>query len=157
LVLLHAPSKALADDDKSWVGERIVLKKAGVRIGHSDAAGWQVYVAELTDVAYDVLDQKDGWLLVHQGSVQDWLDREQALLPQDAIAFFTDRIRLDNKDALAFAHRGRAWQERGDLERALRDLNEAVRLNPNNPAWLRGRGFVYDELKDYDQAIRDYT
>jgi tetratricopeptide (TPR) repeat protein len=116
-----------------------------------------VYVAELTDVVYTVLDEKDGWLLVRHGSAQGWLAREQALLPEDAVSFFTERIRLDSKDAIAFAHRGRAWQERGDLERALRDLNEAVRLSPDNSAWLRARGLVYDELKDYDRAIRDYS
>jgi tetratricopeptide (TPR) repeat protein len=134
-----------------------VTKQAGIRIGHTDAAGWQVYVAELTDVVYTVLDQKDGWLLVRHGSVQGWFDREQALLPEDAISFFTQRIRLNSKDALAFAHRGRAWQERGDLERALQDLNEAIRLAPYNPAWLRARGLVYEELKDHDRAIGDYT
>jgi tetratricopeptide (TPR) repeat protein len=157
IAALSAPNPALGDDAQSWVGERIVVKKAGVRIGHTDALGRQVYVAELTDVVYTVLDEMNDWLLVRHGGAQGWLDREQALLPEDAVSFFTDRIRVDNKDALSFAHRGRARQERGDLERALRDLNEAVRLSPNNPGWLRARGLVYHELKDSERALGDYT
>jgi tetratricopeptide (TPR) repeat protein len=154
---LFVSIESFGGDEHSWAGERIVTKREGLRIGHTDAAGWQVYVAELTDMVYTVTDEKDGWLLVRHGGAEGWLDKQQALLLDDAASFFAERIRLDMRDALAFAHRGRARQENGELERALGDLNEAIRLDPNNPAWLRARGLVYDELKDHDRAIRDYT
>jgi tetratricopeptide (TPR) repeat protein len=151
------PNPAIADGNESWVGERIMTKKAGLRIGHTNPVGWQVYVGELTDMVYTVLDEKDGWLYVRQGGVEGWFAKDQAVLLGEAVSYFADRIRIDNKDALAFAHRGRARKEQGEFEKALRDLNEAIRLNPNNAAWFRARGSVYDELQEYDRAMRDYS
>jgi tetratricopeptide (TPR) repeat protein len=153
---LLLPTAALADDSASWVGKRIMLKKTGVRIGHSDDAGRQIYLGELTDLVYTVLREDDTWLNVRHRGVEGWFDREHTVLLDDALAYFAERIRANNKDAFAFAHRGRAWQEEGELERALKDFNDAVRLDPDNAVWYRGRGAVYDELEEYDRAIRDY-
>ncbi|HEY1859032.1 MAG TPA: tetratricopeptide repeat protein [Gemmataceae bacterium] len=155
-VFAHPPG-AFADDNTPWVGQRIMIKKAGVRIGYSDDAGRQIYVAELTDLVYTVLKEEDTWLEVRHRGVQGWFDREHAILLDDALAFFAERIRAKNGDAFTFAHRGRAWQEEGELERALRDLNEAIRLDPNTAAWFSNRGGVYDELEEYDRALRDYS
>jgi tetratricopeptide (TPR) repeat protein len=150
------PAVAHADGNDSWVGQQIVLKKPGVRIGYSDDAGKQVYVAELTDLVYTVLKEEDTWLEVRHRGVQGWFDREQAVLLEDALDFFAQRIRANNADAFALAHRGRAWQEEGESERALRDLNEAIRLDSNTAAWFSARGGVYHDLEENDRAIRDY-
>jgi tetratricopeptide (TPR) repeat protein len=155
-VFVH-PRGAFADDNNSWIGQRIMIKKPGVRIGHSDDAGRQIYVAELTDLVYTVLKEEDTWLEVRHRGVQGWFDREQAVLLDDALAYFAERIRAKNADAFTFAHRGRAWQEEGELERALRDLNEAIRLDPNSAVSFSSRGGVYDELEEYDRALRDYS
>jgi tetratricopeptide (TPR) repeat protein len=150
------PTVAVAQDNGSWVGQRIMIIKPGVRIGHSDDFGRQVYVAELADLVYTVLREEDTWLSVRHRSVEGWFDREQAVLLDDALSYFAERVRANNKDAFAFAHRGRAWQEEGEPERALRDLNEAIRLDADTAAWFSARGRVYEELEEYDRAIRDY-
>jgi tetratricopeptide (TPR) repeat protein len=36
-------------------------------------------------------------------------------------------------------------------------LDEAIRLDPFSSAWFSNRGLVYDELQEYDLAIRDYS
>ena len=161
---LFLPAAALAEDNGSWVGTRIMTRTPGVMIGHSE---WisrlffsrQVYVAdaELTDMVYTVLHEQDGWLHVRHRGVEGWLPKEQAVLVQDATAYFTQRIRANGEDAFALAHRGRAWKEEGESERALQDLNEAIRLNPSTAAWFSTRGMVYEALQEYDQAIRDYS
>jgi tetratricopeptide (TPR) repeat protein len=56
----------------------------------------------------------------------------------------------------AIANRGLAYRQKGQLDRALEDFNEAVRLNPNNPNNYNFRGTCYDALKQYDRAIQDY-
>ena len=153
---LFLPPSALADDNASWAGERVMTRTAGVRIGHTDDFGRHVFVAELTDVVYTVLGEQDGWLQVRHRGIEDWFQKAQAVLLDDAIAYFSQRLRANNRDAFALAHRGRAWKEEGELERALEDLNAAIRLDPYASAWLRNRGMVYKELQELDRAIRDF-
>jgi tetratricopeptide (TPR) repeat protein len=162
--ILLPPAAARGDDNDSWVGERIMTRMPGVTIGHS---GWvsgllfsrQVYVAdaELTDMVYTVLREQDGWLAVRQRGVEGWLPKEQAVLLQDAVAYFTQRLRANGEDAFALGHRGSAWREQGESEKALADLNEAIRLDPSTAAWYSNRGMVYEELQEYDDAIADYS
>jgi tetratricopeptide (TPR) repeat protein len=45
----------------------------------------------------------------------------------------------------------------GDLKGALQDVNQALRLDPNNPAAYAVRGGVYAGLGNYKQAIADST
>jgi tetratricopeptide (TPR) repeat protein len=83
--------------------------------------------------------------------------------------------------ALAYAHRGRAWQEKGELGRALLDYDEAIRIASEvdeprfgplvlrrfvgrrvltltpQASWFRSRGIVYDSKREPDKAIRELT
>ena len=151
---LFLPSPALGDED-SWEGRRIMPANPGTRIGHTEPDGQQVYVAELTDLVYTVGKDQNGWLHLRHRGVADWLWKGQAVLLADAIDYFGQRIRTDRTDAHAFAHRGRAWQEEGEPERALRDLTEALRLQRKNTAWWRTRAAIYDDLREQDEALAD--
>ena len=146
----------LADEAPAWTGQRILTTSAGVRIGHTDQFGRPVYLAELTDVVYRVQQEQNGWLLVRHRGTPGWLAKRQAVRLEDAVRYFTDRIQAGGRDALAFAHRGRAMQETGQLERALDDFDEAIHSDPQHAAWYCGRALVYAELRDFDRAIRDY-
>ena len=154
---VFVPTTSLADDDDSWAGRRIMTKVPGTLIGHGDRFGRSIYVAELTDLVYTVRSERNGWLLVRHRGVEGWLYKDQAILLEDAVSYFSMRIRANNGDALALAFRGRAWKEEGELERGLKDLNEAIRLDPFSALAYGNRGLVYDELQEYDNAIRDYT
>jgi tetratricopeptide (TPR) repeat protein len=154
--VFFAPAASFADDSGSWAGQKIMTKMPGTLIGHTNLFGRHVYVAELTDLVYTVQREQDGWVHLRQRGVEGWLYKEQAVLLEDAIAYFSLRIRANNQDAFAFAYRGRAWKEEGELEKALQDLNDAIRLNPFSPVGFSNRGMVYDELQEYDNAIRDY-
>src|SRR3981081_4231307 len=107
-------------------------------------------------MVYTVLKEQDGRVLVRQRGAQDWLHKEQAVLLDDARAYFKQRLEADNSDAAAFAHRGRAWREAGEPDKALTDLSAAIRLQPDNARWLSVRGLVYDDLEEFDRALRDY-
>lgn len=62
----------------------------------------------------------------------------------------------NNNLSRAFNNRGLALGLRGELDRAIRDFDQALKLNPNYAEALRNRGEAY-RLKDlYDLAIQDY-
>jgi tetratricopeptide (TPR) repeat protein len=178
---LLVPLVRSGPEDPSWVGKRIILHRDGVRIGHTDDKGQPVYVGDLTDMVYRVLGEADGWLRVRQRSAEGWFAKDRAVLLEDAIPYFTDRLRGNGRDALAYAHRGRVWQEKGELERALQDYDDAIRTAtevdeprfvpfelrrligrrlmtyPPQASWFRNRGVVYDRKSEPDKAIREFT
>jgi tetratricopeptide (TPR) repeat protein len=65
------------------------------------------------------------------------------------------------KRAAAYGNRGFAFRQKGDYDQAIRDFDEAVRLNPKDAVVYYDRGVAYGrkgevdrEISDYDEAIR---
>jgi tetratricopeptide (TPR) repeat protein len=70
--------------------------------------------------------------------------------------------------AAAFFGRGRAYQDKAQWDfdaylnegryedLAIRDYDEAIRLNPKNAAAFNNRGNLYLSKRKYDRAIQDY-
>jgi tetratricopeptide (TPR) repeat protein len=83
-----------------------------------------------------------------------YLDRGEYDL---AIQKFTEVIRLDPKNALAYLFRGSTHRLKRDYDRAIADLNEAIRLGPNQEGLYNIRGLAYDDKGDHDRAIADYN
>ena len=61
------------------------------------------------------------------------------------------------KYAPAYNNRGLAWRDKGDLDRAIADYNEAIRLDPKYAFAYNNRGFAWRAKGDLDRAIADYT
>jgi tetratricopeptide (TPR) repeat protein len=59
--------------------------------------------------------------------------------------------------ASAYTNRANAYDEKGDSQRALRDYNEAIRINPDHPFAYYNRGLFYGHHGDNEHAIADYT
>jgi tetratricopeptide (TPR) repeat protein len=160
LAALLVPAEARGEDNKSWTGQKIMTRKAGTSITYTRTGrfGFRrlVFTQELTDLVYTVLEERDGSLYLRHRGIEGWLPKDQAVLLKEARPYFADRVRANDKDAFALAHLGRAWKEEGELEWALQDLNDALRLEPDKAAYLSARGMVYDALREYDRAIRDF-
>ena len=63
-------------------------------------------------------------------TAQQWFERGFAAIDiGEQLRFYTEAIRLKPDDALAFNNRGLARRDKGDLDGALQDYTEAVRLN----------------------------
>jgi tetratricopeptide (TPR) repeat protein len=88
--------------------------------------------------------------------VEGWLDKSDAVLLIDAARYFTQRIDANRQDDDAFHCRGVASMCADDYGSAIKDLSEAIRLNPKAAAWWNSRGTAYRLNKDYDKAIADY-
>ncbi len=50
-----------------------------------------------------------------------------------------------------------AWRDKKDYDKAIADLDEAIRLDPGDALAFGNRGIAWWAKKDYDQAIADYT
>lgn len=56
----------------------------------------------------------------------------------------------------AYVARALAYSVRGDYDLAIRDLDDAISINPRNSTAFNNRGYNYGQKGDYDRAIRDY-
>ena len=75
-----------------------------------------------------------------------------------AIADYSEAIRIEPKFAYAFNDRCYVRAIAGrELQQALADCNEALRLIPNDIQTLDSRGFAYLRLGEFDKAITDYN
>ncbi len=74
-----------------------------------------------------------------------------------AIADFTEAIRLNPEDAIAYYIRGAAYRNLKDYEQAIADFTEAICLDPEYADAYYIRGTTYRNLKDYEQAITDFS
>jgi tetratricopeptide (TPR) repeat protein len=69
---------------------------------------------------------------------------------------FTEAIQLDDKNALAWFNRGRAYIEARNYREALKDFNEAISRDEGNPRFQNGRGTAYYCLSRFSEALREF-
>jgi tetratricopeptide (TPR) repeat protein len=75
--------------------------------------------------------------------------------PDQAIADFTEAIKLNPRDPDSYVFRADAWYWKNDYRRAIEDYTEALRLVPGYTLAYLNRGQVYIEIKDYNRADED--
>lgn len=156
LALLLCTTPPVSAQGESWVGKKVMPKSAGLRIGYTDKDGKEIYVAKLTDFVYSVLQEEAGHILLrHRGEV-GWTLKTELVPVQEAVAYFTTRIKTNPKDDYALAGRGVAKQNQGDLDGAIKDLSDAIQANPTSGVWLNDRGAAYVEKRDPAKALADF-
>jgi tetratricopeptide (TPR) repeat protein len=74
-----------------------------------------------------------------------------------AIAQYSEAIRLNPNDGISYATRGLAYFRKRDFDKAIADFNDFIRLSPDSPDGYIYRGDAYGRKRDYDHAIADYT
>lgn len=86
--------------------------------------------------------------------------KEGALSPDLRIRSCTSLIQSGNFRSKTLAHifisRALAHDEKGDLERAIEDFTQAIRLNPQDARTIGDRANAYRVKGDLDRAIQDY-
>jgi serine/threonine protein kinase/tetratricopeptide (TPR) repeat protein len=78
-----------------------------------------------------------------------------------AIADYTETIRrnlkmAETKDVSGYGARAHAYLAHGDIDRAIADCDEAMRINPKAPWVLPFRGFAYARKGQWDRAMADF-
>ena len=77
--------------------------------------------------------------------------------PERAMADYDAAIRLDPSSGEAFEARGTEWHHRGDLDRAIADFTEAIRLGSGRPGHAhQRRGIAWRDKGDFERAIADF-
>jgi tetratricopeptide (TPR) repeat protein len=156
VVVVMSLSAAPARADDSWVGKTVIIKHGGVTIGHTDKNDQEVVDATLNGIEYKVEQEKGKWIKVRHHGVSGWFAKADAVLLEDAVDYYTDRIRENPNDGSAFGHRAWAWKQKGEVDIAIKDFNEAIRLDPKSAALRSNRGSAWSDKKEYDKAIADY-
>ncbi len=72
-------------------------------------------------------------------------------------AVIEDRSRIPQVRAEAFLNRGMAYEDLNDLDAAIADYSEGLKLNSNHRALYNRRGLVYDLKGRRDLAIADFS
>lgn len=75
----------------------------------------------------------------------------------EALADYTRAIRLDPRQAVAYAWRGVIHDEMRDWPAAMDDYSNALRLDPNLGGVLERRGSLFYERNEWDKALADYN
>jgi tetratricopeptide (TPR) repeat protein len=71
----------------------------------------------------------------------------------DSIALLTRQIMEDSSHADLFADRARAYLKNGNIDPALRDLNQAITLQPENPSFYLILSDIYLVLGKTDNSL----
>lgn len=88
--------------------------------------------------------------------VLTYLAHAQAAYWRDSITLFEHALRLNPNNAVAHSNLGRAYLERGDLERSLAHAHEVVRIDPGAPDGSFNLGVVFERLGRPDDAEAAY-
>ena len=75
---------------------------------------------------------------------------------RDAIEIYSAVITKNKQSAEAYNWRGMAYEEMNQLDQALDDLNEAIRLSPKYADAYNNRGEVYRKKNMLREALADY-
>jgi len=155
-VTLAAPAPAKTRDP--WVGVVVCCKSGSPETYRLSADGTfelDPYHMRYLDVR--CVDEKGDFVAVQHDDRVVWVKKEAVLRPREAINFYTAAIDKDPTDERAISCRCWAHMAVGEYDRALRDGEEAVRLNPTSTAWKNNRGEVFIKRKEYDKAVAEFT
>jgi tetratricopeptide (TPR) repeat protein len=85
-----------------------------------------------------------------------WVNKNDVITLDQAVPYFTTLLRKDPNDAFARAQRSWAFVQTRELDKAIEDIDVAVRLAPES-AYFNLRGNIYKAKGDLGKAIKDYS
>jgi tetratricopeptide (TPR) repeat protein len=137
-------------------GKQVLLTRIDVPLFVLKDSQWQEAGKSPRPIAV-IKQANDGAYRVQAGEVDGWVRKAEAVLLDEAVPFFTERLQKDSNDAFAHAQRAIARSERRytDYDGAIADLDEAIRLQPGVSLYWRHRGLIRAFKGDYDRALAD--
>jgi tetratricopeptide (TPR) repeat protein len=140
----------------SYEGRQVMAKRPAGSF-YSDETGKMRPEAKIGGAIVSVVEENGGWLKVNYGRQHTWVLTQDVVLVDDAVLYFTRRIRAAPMDAWNRAQRGLAQQLAGNWDAALIDCTEAIDLQPKEAASFVNRARIFSALHRQDEAIADYS
>jgi tetratricopeptide (TPR) repeat protein len=144
----------------SWVGKTVFVKSNGLSLdpgAEPNDANPMPGGIPVTAITYKVYGERPNHVQVRtREGTSGWLKKSDAVLLDDAVLYFSKLIEANPKDATLYSRRAAAWRSKGELDAAIKDASEALRLNPN-AAYYNNRALIWHAKKDYDKALADYS
>jgi tetratricopeptide (TPR) repeat protein len=148
---------APAENVKSWVGESVVYKKHPSEIKFGDTSNGKQINLELSGrLPIRVVEERDGKLRILDNNLEGWVDRDEFMLVRDAPPYFERLIKANPKDVWPLIMRGIMWSQKGNLDSAIKDFTDCIRLDPKYADVYLNRGCAWEKKSEYDLAIKDY-
>jgi len=102
---------------------------------------------------YTVEERNGKWCRLDR--VEGWLPTQNVMSLESGLRHFSTRIEDNEKDEIAFAHRGMIYHELEDFNNAFNDLNNSLALNRKNPVTWMLRGMVLKAQNKNKLAVED--
>lgn len=136
------------------IGDKIVVKTDEASVRSKEATTGKVPKGEILVVKDANGDRL--WVIYSSGhgTARGWINRSVVIPFSQALVFFNDELKR-SPTARAYAIRGKLWTENYDFDKALSDLNEAIRLDPKHAAFWVRRSSAWLGKKEYDKALAD--
>jgi len=151
------PSPLPAGYEESWAGKTVFLSRPKITYKMPAEGGKSAERGILRSPVYVVLDDNDGKLSVKEEGRKALFDKDDAVLEEKAVDFFTDYLRANPNNLEALFNRAIAWSQNGKPDNALRDFTEVIRRDPKNSGAFYNRGMILRSQKEYEAAIRDFA
>ena len=164
------------------LNQKVMVIKAGAELKTPTATVWKGYVGEvftvsLTNGEWLWISEKGGWLwekevipfnesikllterVTKEKNGENYHLRGVAYLAHEqfdnAIADFSESLRMKPTNAGALNNRGQANYSKGDFKSAVQDFTAAIAIEAKNPLILNNRALAYIELDDPTNAMSD--
>lgn len=129
-------------------GDRVTVIRWNAPLWQGDVVVGRAAVGDDYEVERVVADR-----LLLRGKTES-LDCSDVVPFVRAVDHFTNELRR-NPEFTAYYNRGVILEKRGDIDLAIQDFNEAIRLHPGSTEAHLARSRLYEARGDHDRAIAD--
>ncbi len=95
------------------------------------------------------------WIGPENLGIAGWTSADQIASVDQAMAYFTDRIRDHRQDGFARVVRALLGQSTNELDKAMADCDQAVRIDPRSSIAFKSRACVWATRKEFDKTTAD--
>ncbi len=133
-------------------GSEVVLKSSATPL--LDVGHWIPSADQLSFLVERVQDDRVK-VVSRDKTIQGWLLREQVVPLDEAIDYFGQVLVRDRRNTDAYWMRARLWLYHGDADRAMANLEQAIRREPDQARFYVTRSLVHLTKERFDLAIAD--